>query len=405
MNDLLKRLGMQEISPFFDECYEKAKRETGCPVWLTPDFLREAAEEQPYFGEELTEVIAAVDAVKENEDLLLFARTLYHMLTPRVHHESILGGLAFPTAPEGKDTLPYDIFAFYPLFAHIREAYRELTLRGADREILAQTAKNVGQCIGASRRALGRFGFTKLYFLWCTTHKNGALFRIGRFSFEVREDIDLGVYAFKNAKNETKILMSSGHKVHPSGLLLGSAGTEGDAAFVTEYCESDTAYIGFPVTDDGLHVGSDMISLSRAEWMPLYRPGDNLISVHIPAAGSFDHETVEASLAEGKRFFEELYPDKSLRAYMCISWLLSPELSAILKPESNILSFGNRYERFPVVSEALDVFHFIFHKSVTTVTEELINSLTENNSLERGIKALYKNGGFIHESGGFIPWG
>ena len=404
MNELLSRLGREEISPFFDECYEKAKKETGCPVWLTPEFLREATKEQPYFGEELEELIAAIDAVKENPDLVLFARTLYHMLAPRMHHESIFGGLAFPTAPEGADTLPYDIFTFYPLFAHIREAYRELSARGIDREILAETAKNVGGCIGASRRSLGRFGFTKLYFLWCTGHKNGALFRIGRFSFEVRENIDLGVYAFENDKGETKILMSSGHKVHTGGLLLGSAGTAGDAAFVTEYRETDTAYIGSPVTDGGLHVGKEEISLRKAEWTPLYRPGDNLISVHIPSEGSFDPETVGSSLDEGKRYFKALYPEKNLRAYMCISWLLSPELVSVLKPESNILSFGNRYERFPVVSEALDVFHFIFHKSVTGITEEVIDSLTENNSLERGIKALYKNGGFIHESGGFIPF-
>ena len=45
MNELLSRLGREEISPFFDECYEKSKKETGCPAWLTEAFLREAAEE------------------------------------------------------------------------------------------------------------------------------------------------------------------------------------------------------------------------------------------------------------------------------------------------------------------------------------------------------------------------
>ena len=140
MNDLLSRLGMEDISPFFDECYEKAKKETGCPVWLTEEFLREAAEEQPYFGQELDELIAAIEPVKNTPDLLLFARTLYHMLTPRVHHESVFGGLAFPEAPEGADPLPYDIFSFYPLFAHIREAYRSLARRGVDAAILSENA-------------------------------------------------------------------------------------------------------------------------------------------------------------------------------------------------------------------------------------------------------------------------
>ena len=227
MNELLSRLGMKEISPFFDECYEKAKKETGCPVWLTENFLREAAEEQPYFGAELEELVAAIAPVKSNPDLVLFARTLYHMLAPRVHHEKVFGGLAFPEAPAGVDPLPYDIFSFYPLFAHIRDAYSELLSRGADAGVLRATAKNVGGSIGASRELLGRFGFTKLYFLWCTTHKNGALFKMGRFSFEVREDADLGVYAFRNAEGKALLLMASDASVAQNGLLSASAGAEG----------------------------------------------------------------------------------------------------------------------------------------------------------------------------------
>ena len=403
MNDLLSRLGMKEISPFFDECYEKAKAETGCPVWLTEKFLREAAKEEPYFGAELEELIAAIEPVKNNPDLLLFARTLYHMLVPRVHHEHIFGGLAFPEAPAGEDTLPYDIFAFYPLFAHIREAYRELLLRGADADVLRETAKNVGGSIGASRKMLGRFGFTKLYFLWCTTHKNGALFKMGRFSFEVREDADLGIYAFRNAEGETAILMASGASVSQNGLLSESAGA-GEPLFVTQYTEKEDAYVGNLVIDHGLHVSADVTTLKKTEWAPLYQPGDTLISVHIPADQPFDRETVAGSLADGKRFFQMLYPEKNIRAYMCISWLLSPELASVLKPSSNILAFGGLYERFPVVSKGLDIFHFVFHKTIEEVTEDVIASLPENNSLERGLKQLYKDGGFLHELGGIIPF-
>ena len=32
MNPLLKRLGLSEISPFFDECYEAALEEPGLPI-------------------------------------------------------------------------------------------------------------------------------------------------------------------------------------------------------------------------------------------------------------------------------------------------------------------------------------------------------------------------------------
>ena len=41
MNDLLKRLNMKEISPYFDECYEKIKYNTSIPNWLTEEYIEE----------------------------------------------------------------------------------------------------------------------------------------------------------------------------------------------------------------------------------------------------------------------------------------------------------------------------------------------------------------------------
>ena len=165
-----------------------------------------------------------------------------------------------------------------------------------------------------------------------------------------------------------------------------------------------SVYVGYPVTDNGLRVFPKACRLKKAEWALVYAPGDDLISVHIPADQPFDSHIVARSLETGKAFFEKLYPEKRFRGYMCISWLLSPELSDILKPSSNILAFGNLYERFPVISEGLDIFRFVFHKTVTTVTEDVIASLPESNSLERGLKRLYKSGGYLHELGGIIPF-
>lgn len=198
--------------------------------------------------------------------------------------------------------------------------------------------------------------------------------------------------------------MKDGVAVHESGFLSGSAGAEGDPAFFTSYHEETDAYVGHPVINGGLHVSSAPCRLAKTAWTPIYTPNDTLVSVHIPADQPFDRETVSRSLEEGKHFFETFYPEKNFRGYMCISWLLSPELSSVLKPTSNILAFGNLYERFPVVSAGLDVFHFVFHKTVDAVTDDVIASLPESNSLERGIKALYANGGFIHEIGGLIPF-
>ena len=56
------------------------------------------------------------------------------------------------------------------------------------------------------------------------------------------------------------------------------------------------------------------------------------------------------------------------------------------------------------MKEISPFFHFVFHRTVETVTEDVIASLPENHSLERGRKVLYAGGGFLHELGGLIPF-
>ena len=92
------------------------------------------------------------------------------------------------------------------------------------------------------------------------------------------------------------------------------------------------------------------------------------------------------------------------KAFMCISWLLSPELKKLLKPTSNILSYQNRFSKFPVPCGGLDVFNFVFMKTVSDVSEVDFDALPQNSSLERGLKELYQSGDFIHETGGVFPF-
>ena len=198
MNDLLKRLNMAHISDFFDECCEKALANTALPEWLSKEYITEGAEEYPYFSNELERVIDAVDAVKNNPDLVLFAKTLYIMLADRRYHEEVFEGLEFPKAADGESSLAYDIFSFYPMFARIREAMAEIQALGVDEDIIRATYAGVDGCITASTRLEGRFSFNKTYFLWCTLYKNAVLFKVDRFSFELRESCKLDIYGFIN---------------------------------------------------------------------------------------------------------------------------------------------------------------------------------------------------------------
>lgn len=403
MNDLLRRLNMDNISDFFDECYEKALKDTTLPFWLTEEYIRETAADFPFFKTHLEAVIEAIPKVTENPDLVLFAKTLYIMLEVKKHHEEVFKGLAFPEAPEGQDPLGYDIFSFYPMIARIREAYTDLRNKGVDPKIIEATASGIDGTITASQNLSGRFSFSLLYFLWNTTHKNGHLFRIGRFNFEIRENIKLKIYAFKNKSGEVKILMTDGVDVHKSGFILGTVDAKDDeGSFKTTYKETEDYFEGHAVSKETSRVEKELTKLNKSEWELCYAPGDSLISVHIPRGESFSSDIVEKSLNEGKEFIQNLYPETDFKGFMCISWLLAPELNDLLKPTSNILSFNSRYDKFPILCGGLDVFNFVYVISAKTIDDVDLDALSENSSLEKSIKEHYKSGKFVHETGGVI---
>ncbi len=405
MNALLERLGIGEISPLFDECYEKALKEEGIPEWLTEEYIRSSSEEFPFFTGQLEETVASLEEVVKKPDLVLFARVLYHMIGVEGLYDEVFQGIKFPEAPDGTDTRPYDIFTFYPILARTLDTYRAHRDSGSDPEILTATASGLAGCIDSSAKRLGRFGFIPMYFAWCTLHANGCLFKIDRFSFELKRRSNYDFYSFISSKGEIVNLMKDGVRLAKNGFVLGSAGaTDECGGFTATYKENADSYEGYPVNENGAYVKSTPTTLKKSEWTPLYFPGDAVISVHIPEKKAFDREIIDASFERARTFFKKRYPDLDIKAFVCTSWLLAPELKAFLKNTSNILYFQNLYTKFPILCQGLDVFNFVFYKSLKSVNELDIDALPGSTSLERGVKELYKNGNFIHETGGIFKF-
>lgn len=405
MNALLERLGIGEISPLFDECYEKAIKEEGLPVWLTEGYIRSAAEEFPFFSGQLEETVDSLKEVVKNPDLVLFARVLYHMIGVEGLYDEVFCGIKFPEAPEGENPRGYDIFSFYPILARTLDTYTLHRDSGSDPEILMETASGLAGCIDASAKRLGRFGFIPMYFAWCTLHARGCLFKIDRFSFELKRRSAFDIYSFINSKGEIINLMKSGVRICSNGLILGSAGAENEEGSFTSYFkESESGYEGYPVNEETASVEREPVLLKKSEWTLLYSPGDAVISVHIPEKKPFDKEIIDYSFNRARAFFKKRYPTLDIKAFSCTSWLLAPELKGILKESSNIIYFQNLYTKFPIFCQGLGVFNFVFYKSPNSLSDIDLDSLSGNTSLERGIKELYKSGGFIHETGGIFKF-
>lgn len=406
MNELLQRLNLPEISPYFDECYEAELAEPQLPVWLTEEFLRETAEVTPIIKTNLDTVINALPAVTAQPDLVLFARTLYRMLSDRRHHEIVFKGLQFPKPPEGQETLAWDIFSVYPMLARCRQSYEEMQAKGVPSHILSATFGDcVGGCVNSSTRRAGRTAFIQLYFLWCTTYSTCALYKLGRFSCEIRGNIDLKVYAFAKEDGTVQILSADGVTYHRDGQVLGSAGAaDPEGSFTAAYRETEDAYEGFAMDAAKGLATAQRVSLPKAVWKPVYAPGDSLISLHIPGGQAFTPEIVESALKEAREFFQAYLPERNVKGFMCISWLLAPELDDILKPTSNILWFKNLFAKFPTLSNGVEVCNFVFEKNINSLDEIDVDALPAQTSLARSIKALYQQGRFVYQTGGLIPF-
>jgi hypothetical protein len=127
---------------------------------------------------------------------------------------------------------------------------------------------------------------------------------------------------------------------------------------------------------------------------------DTCLSVHIPprSKGPLTAEACDASYRRALEIFREHYPELDIKAIRCRSWMLSHELRELLPPDSNIITFQRKYALYPINSGGNDVFTFVFRGFSGDTLD-----LPEETSLQRAIKRVYLDGGYIYESGGIFP--
>lgn len=84
-------------------------------------------------------------------------------------------------------------------------------------------------------------------------------------------------------------------------------------------------------------------------WEPIpsygIREGDNVVELHIHHGGRLTPEEVDDSLARGRRFLDTHFPDFHFSCFTCHSWLLDDKLKEYLSENSNIIRFGNRFDK------------------------------------------------------------
>lgn len=107
-----------------------------------------------------------------------------------------------------------------------------------------------------------------------------------------------------------------------------------------------------------------------------------ILHIHIPEGEPLDDQACGESFMKADQFFG---PEYSM--FDCESWLLSPKLRKLLKPQSNILKFQNRFEVQKIV--------YLFRQAEERVFGEIREdkeNYPEDTSLQRAVKNMVLSG-------------
>lgn len=378
----------------FDEVMDSYDK-NGCML-VDHGYLQKMNEEYHIFTHRFTQVLCAAEKIRKNEPLARYLMLLNITIMNRSHMEGAFGMIELPEALERIDSIGYDLLALFALLPTIPASFESYRAHHVPEDVIENTIKEYENGIDDFERRFGKPGFNKANLSWGYHIINTDLLRIGRFNFEMNPSFAGRIKVFKNKQGDCKTLVN-GLKLHRDGFALGIPGFQDERdSYYGNLIENEMYCEGYPVINEG-RASNVRIRLDKKEWMACLNYGDPVISIHIPTGESITPEICENSLIKADTNIRRWYPEFNLKAYVCFSWMMDPQLSKMLKQESNILAFQRRFTQFPTVSSGQAIFKFVFLKQYKNMED-----LPEATSLERVLKKHYLEGHYIYEPGGFF---
>jgi len=346
-----------------------------------PDWVTQINTQYPILGEYLEAVRAGARDLQRDTLRLEWGRACVSAIAAGCKPRSF-------SMPATDGTPAGDMLALLVLLAILPKTYEMYRSRGIPEDILTATMDEYRATLALVEQRSGRPSISSAYYHWLCHYADAMIFRLGGLNFEMRP-LSPRAFWLRNKEDGRLVPVMLQGEFHRTGLTLGSADCEDpEGSFTVEFTETDTAYCGHTTTENCL-VCREATVFPKEQWEKAAVPGDSLLAVHIPRQTRFSPESVDKDFREAMALARKMYPEFApIIGYSCDSWLLDPNLEAIVGPESNIVKFGARFSRHPVKSAGRHVFSFVFPAGI-----ERYEDLPENTRLERGLKQLYLSGG------------
>ncbi len=261
--------------------------------------------------------------------------------------------------------------------------------RGVSPEISVAVNQRHGVAWLRDAEQRGHIGIADWMPGWLRLVASGHLYRLGRLEFVLEPWVSpFRAYTHVHTQ-EVVLLAESGQRFTNDGYLVG------DRTWTSTLIEEDGAIIGTPITPGGAAL-LQPVRLPLDEWQLALGPGDAVLDMHIPAEGELTLDAIREALTQAEPFFDQYYAEQKFVAYVCGSWLFSPQLETMLAPDSNILRWQHEGYLFPSESSGEDFLTFTFGaRSINTATAP------RDTSLRRAVIAHLERGEILR-CGGYL---
>ena len=143
LNDLMSRLGCEKYPERWNEFFNDVASDVeknGCK-YATPEYYDEIGEKYNILLRYRDCYKDAATEVGKNPDLTLYLALLCHSLNDRENYKEDLKQLSFPKAPEGTNTLPYDMLTGLAVCSQVEYSYNKLKDMGIDDETITSSLR------------------------------------------------------------------------------------------------------------------------------------------------------------------------------------------------------------------------------------------------------------------------
>jgi hypothetical protein len=380
--------GFASFPDEFDEIGKYAEKEYAehGVFFLQDDYIKPVNGRTSAFPNTEDALIESARQISANENAAKYALFVYLAMKDRE-----LTGKYLPcfTFPEGD----FPFLAALVFLPYIDEIFSALTNKGLPEEVVRSTVLQFEDCIYLNGERAGWLGLGKRYFDHLQRYVDYRILNIGRLRFEIYKNKD--AYLLENKKTGEQLVFLADGEMNADGLYSDTPPL-GEPCFTAFFREGDGFFEGTPINADG-KCQNIAVRLSKDEYFIRLAPGDDCLGVHIPQKGALTRETCEASYKTAIEIYKKHYPELDVKAFRCHSWMMSPQLIDILKPDSNLLEFQRPYLKYPCHTKGLDVFTFVFKAS-----PESYSDLPEDTSLQRALKQIYLGGGYLYEFNGIF---